>query len=533
MNTPLSPPAVRRQLERLLASQTFQACWRLQELLRYLVEETLAGRARHLKAYTLGVDVFKRDPAFDPLVDPIVRVQATRLRRLLDKYYRDEGSGDNVIINLPKGGYVPVFNRAEYSSRREPPKLTRLPESAAVPTIGVCAFANLTGDSRQDHLCRGLTVELESQLIRQRTLPVIINGCRDVTMKQADYAITGSVYDDGGGCRWITVMLRQAMTGRGLWSQSYRCRSMDTAADMPDRQQEIAVRIAATLAGPHGLLCRTIRAAGAENTCERTAMALFRTFCEQLSSSSHDRARQALEKASVSKLVTTDIWSALAHVHLAEHSLGFTRHSGVSTALERAANAARQALALDPTNASGHCALALVHYHEKQPASFLDSVGHCLALETCNRVDVLAPLGMYLCFAGDWQRGLAMLDKAVQLNPLCPTWLELPRALHAYRRADYAQALVAARRINLPGFFWDPLLQLMIHAQLDRRLELKVAADQLITLKPDVFQEIKRLLDHFLQDDALIDRCLDGFDKARALLDDDSGPGLRINDKVA
>ena len=104
---------VRAELDRLLSSGRFQASERRRAFLRYIVEETLAGRADRLKGYAIAVTIFGRDETFDPQTDPVVRLEARRLRRDLDSYYVDAGSHDAVRISIPKGSYVPRFERHE------------------------------------------------------------------------------------------------------------------------------------------------------------------------------------------------------------------------------------------------------------------------------------------------------------------------------------------------------------------------------------------------------------------------------------
>jgi len=98
--------AVERQLETIFASADFVSAPKMRSLLRYLVDATLAGDAERLKGYAIGVDVFDRGAEFDPGTDPIVRVQAGRLRKLLETYYRTVGQDDPVRIEIPKGGYA-------------------------------------------------------------------------------------------------------------------------------------------------------------------------------------------------------------------------------------------------------------------------------------------------------------------------------------------------------------------------------------------------------------------------------------------
>src|SRR5580765_175252 len=103
--------AVRPQLDRILSSPTFQQVDRLKRFLTFITVEALSGRSDQLKEYVIGVQVFGKEASFDPRTDPIVRVQARRLRARLVSYYRDAGQNDDIVIELPKGGYAPVFKR--------------------------------------------------------------------------------------------------------------------------------------------------------------------------------------------------------------------------------------------------------------------------------------------------------------------------------------------------------------------------------------------------------------------------------------
>ncbi len=108
---------IRRQLDRILASSAFSEAERAQKFLRFIVELALTSRNHEIKESVIAVEVLGRAPSFDPRADPIVRVEAGRLRSRLVSYYDSEGSGDAVVIDLPKGGYVPEF-RERFPKRR-------------------------------------------------------------------------------------------------------------------------------------------------------------------------------------------------------------------------------------------------------------------------------------------------------------------------------------------------------------------------------------------------------------------------------
>ena len=113
LSNPEEIPAdlIQAQLERIAASSAFDASPRNCAFLRFIVEETLADRGDRIKAYTIGTDVLQRDAGFDPQADPIVRIEASRLRRSLERYYLIAGKNDPIRIDIPKGGYVASFQR--------------------------------------------------------------------------------------------------------------------------------------------------------------------------------------------------------------------------------------------------------------------------------------------------------------------------------------------------------------------------------------------------------------------------------------
>jgi len=105
-------------LARIVASAGFRSAPRLASFLRFVVETALSGQGDRLKGYTIGVEALGRDPSFDPQTDPIVRVEAGRLRHALAHYYAGAGRDEPLVIVLPRGNYVPMFHRAVESGTR-------------------------------------------------------------------------------------------------------------------------------------------------------------------------------------------------------------------------------------------------------------------------------------------------------------------------------------------------------------------------------------------------------------------------------
>jgi hypothetical protein len=118
---------VRDELARVLASQEFRTSRRSQEFLRYVVENTLAGRTDTLKERTIGIDVFARPASYDPADDATVRVKAGEVRKRLDRYYATEGRGDSLHIDLPAGTYIPEFRAVSPPDEKDHPAVSGQP----------------------------------------------------------------------------------------------------------------------------------------------------------------------------------------------------------------------------------------------------------------------------------------------------------------------------------------------------------------------------------------------------------------------
>lgn len=139
MSTVLPEEQVRAALDRVLAAPEFLNATRLSRFLRYAVEKTLAGGGSELKEYLLGVEVFDRGQDFDPRMDPIVRVEAGRLRSKLQEYYEGGGQGDSVRIVFRKGSYAPTFEATPAAVLPAGAQRLKWLAAAGIMVIGVVA----------------------------------------------------------------------------------------------------------------------------------------------------------------------------------------------------------------------------------------------------------------------------------------------------------------------------------------------------------------------------------------------------------
>jgi hypothetical protein len=130
--------AIRKQLDRMLASPLFRNSKRYPTLLRYVVEHALEGDTSALKERTLGVDVFGRQPDYDTNADPIVRATAGEIRKRIAQYYHEHGHESEVRIELTPRSYVPEF---EFPLRTQPAAIPiTLPDPSPEPPPATVAL---------------------------------------------------------------------------------------------------------------------------------------------------------------------------------------------------------------------------------------------------------------------------------------------------------------------------------------------------------------------------------------------------------
>src|SRR5947209_13537478 len=116
-----APDQVREQLTLVLSSRMFCDSQRMSRFLQFVVERTLAGEGNTLKEYLIGVEVFDRKPSYDPRMDPIVRVEARRLRSKLKSYYESDGRADAIVIEFVKGSYAPQIRGVAVAATKTAP----------------------------------------------------------------------------------------------------------------------------------------------------------------------------------------------------------------------------------------------------------------------------------------------------------------------------------------------------------------------------------------------------------------------------
>jgi TolB-like protein len=259
---------IREQLQCIESSTSFVKAVRMVRLLRYLVEEVIAGRENRLNQTKLGIDVFDRDASFDPAVDSIVRVEASRLRSKLGEYYSTDGRNDPIRFEIPKGGYEVTIHSEPHAGSNTPSaqradEITygvasaiadAKPRSPGMYSIIVLPFEALTTNPEDEGLVDGITTEIINAVAQTGSFDVASHhsafaykgqnkDTREIGQElNVNYALEGSLRRAGNRVR-VAMALIDTRSNRQVWADSYD----HDVVDLFDLQEQLGRTVAATL----------------------------------------------------------------------------------------------------------------------------------------------------------------------------------------------------------------------------------------------------------------------------------------------
>jgi TolB-like protein len=354
------PPAVvESAVDRILASATFRRSQRHRNFLRHVVDAALNGRHEELKEIVIGLEVFDRDIAdYDPRSDPIVRVEAGRVREKLDRYYANEGVADPFEIQIPVGGYLPQLSR-----RVAKPAARNLGSYAVLP------FASLSSNADDAIFCEALADQMIDLLSRVPGVRVVGRmsaikaRAQSADMKVlgkllgVNHVVEGSIQRSGSRCRCVAQVFR-TRDRVCIWSQRFES-AVGDSTDLFAFQDRIADAVIAAIAQPEATAATTTSTASnkaASGNPEARDLYERARYLVQL------RSNEGLEKgiALLERSIALDPEFAPAHTQL---GIARSAYYGVMarptlTAFREVEQSARRALELDPLDADARALIA-------------------------------------------------------------------------------------------------------------------------------------------------------------------------------
>ena len=392
--------------------------------------------------------------------------------------------------------------------------------SAAELAIAVLPFSCPTDDPEMAMLAEGLSEDLTTGLAPFSFLNVISGsttpGAGEDLKKvaatlAARYLLHGRIRRVGPTVR-LNAHLLDASTGAHLWAETFD-RNLD-AASLFEMQDELTDRIVGVVADGAGVLARSMANAIRDRPVDELTADewVFRAFAhmQQLRPEEHSLLRDGLEGVTERHPNRADGWGWLSMLYLQEfqHQLNPRPDS-----LSRALDAARRSVELDPACQVGRVHLASVYFHQRDLGAFLPSAERAIALNPRD-THFVGVMGMMIAFTGDWDRGLEIVRKAMELNPHHPGWLHfVPFYVH-FQRGDYEEALRVAKLIQMPDFQWTWYVIGAATGQLGRTTEAREAVERLKALGIETLEQARTEEAKWIYEDSLLEDLLDGLRKA-------------------
>jgi adenylate cyclase len=518
-----TPEEVRRQLEQVLQSPDLDASRRSREFLGFIVEEALEGRGAALTQAAIATRVFGRRDDFEPQLDPIVRIQAGRLRRSLERYYLLAGKTDAVRIDIPRGSYVPVFSHARpggaQSARNAPavptPPPAPAPPGDAIPwpSVAVRPFDVGASAGGVDEVALALQDELAMELGRYREVRVLRGRDAEALepARQPRFEIAGRVRGEGEG--WlVTARLVDRTTGEQIWSDQYH--TSPTPGHWSGPPDDIARVIASHVSAEQGHIVRALwseyrkrpaAAAGAYAAILRSHQFFFARNLQDLAP-----AVNALQEVVAEEPEIALAWMHLCRLYQVNYAFEL---SDLDSPIDQAVTYGYQGVRLDSTGTRIRSVLASALLIKGELEAALEELEQAVRLNPGSLVH-LEIIGYLMALAGSWDRGIALVRGAMERNPH-----HMP---HAYfglwadhlRRGEFEPAYLAALEYRDPTFFWRALMRASSLGHLGRTSDACSEVAELLRQKPDFPARGRILIGRYIKQPELQERVVEGLRRA-------------------
>ncbi len=523
-----SPKEVQDQLGLLLQSNEFSSSERLKDFLTYIVDETLAGRGKRIKAYNIGVEVFRLGKNFDAALNSTIRVHAVRLRAKLEQYY-SSNHNDKVRIDIPKGSYLPTFtyiSKSASAQKLNDPTLN--PEDERQQTydgdpnalsVLVMPFSGIPANPSLFSFLQGLTKALVMYLNRFGELKLFTTSAdpaEDVDIYAeakkvgARFVLSGSVHQDGKDLR-LHMSLVDALTHGYIWTDKFDGQLGDPPFELQD---SFASRIVARIADSFGSINRTLFEEQLKKPLKdldiQESMLYYHNWAASLNLQSFAKIKTILEQSIKQNPYSATLKAMLSDMYNTHYKWGL---SIFGEDLDLALKLAKEALDLDNRCRYAHWAMAYNCFLRGDKEGFVEFSRWALELNP-HDTNILASIGVNMVMVGNTDEGMEMLGSALRLNPHVPRWHRIASFVVHYLNGEYELALSCAKHITPNNDFWTHLMRAAVYGQLRDFPTAKKEVKELLSLWPAFKEHNYLILPRFFFREGTVKKIMEGLELA-------------------
>ena len=522
------------QLDRILSSPDFDATEREHRFLIYIIQETLAGRGKRIKAYSIAIEVFGREASFDAQNDPIVRIAAGQLRRALERYYLTAGRGDPLKIDIPKGSYVPQFSSSKsvvMEGFMAPTTAAHLlstpsntasaifgrgligglgaavlaiftvlaslswmdkpavPTSPEIPRIQVVRFEDLTQSNSSAIVASGLTQEIVTHLSKFKDIVVLqMTNAAESPSPPPRFILTGSV-EASDETFHLRIRLLNQEDESVLWANRFD--GALKASELVAVQSAIAEKVATSLAQTYGVIfqadaLRASRDDPPDDWAAYSCTLSYYAYRMSMDRSAQPKVRRCLE-LSVERFPNySTAWALLSQMQFEQIRFRIPLDlDNAGPAIEEALANARRANQLDPQNTRALQAEMFGLFLTKQYEAGKRVGEQALELNP-NDTEFLGEYGIRLALSGDWTRGCALLASARDLNPGAKGYYESCLILCSLFSRDSTDAITWVRKRTVANNAMSHLIAAAVFGNAGLREEGRKEVAWLCSNRPEL-----------------------------------------------
>ena len=527
-----SSDQIRDELAKVLAWDDFAAAPRMSRVLEYIVNEAIEGRREGIRERTIAVEALGKGQEFDPLVDPIVRVLAGKLRKSLQHYYYEQGAESRLRISVPKGGYRPEFAWQSLAASvvSEVRGRSRLPAVAGAtagastklmrPILAVAPLVTFTHGERERFLADSVAQDLAIKLSRIGWIDVVdylrarnrlMSDKEPLQVAQelnADYLLTGSIRGVDRFAR-VTVQLVNASSGTIVWAEIFDIdwESGVTGAELYD---DIVNRIRQKVGDLFGVLSQVVwaqvKSKPLRELSDLEAVLHVFQYLMHLDQRMFGKAVHAAEQALKANPNFAWAWAGRAQLHLAEYC--FSASPDERDLCASATDCLRNAMNADPACAYAHLVSGMSLLMQGRIDEMVAASQKAIDLAEGAPAEV-GSAGVVLSMAGGEPDGQFHIDQSLSINPRLPGYVRYGTVVNNLRAGAYSVGLRECGQFSMPNCFWDPMLRTAMLVRTGESEAARVEWSRAVTCQPQLAERPREFIGRVIRDRRVLDDLAD------------------------
>ena len=510
---------VEGQLEIILASSYFHSAKQMRRFLEYIVTKTLIGDGKLLKQYTIGVEALDFPNDFDSDSNPAVRIMGGRVRNRLKEFY-DNTNNNEIIIDIPKGNYAPKFSYSENNKSQFLIENENTNNEVYTSTGFTLALLSYT-DTAQGKLSNLLLLQTADTIAEEFSRFIsfefhVFNPFADkseshglVKDVDADYVLAFYVQELPNKQYELICRLGKTGSKEILWSKSYALDSKIPVADQHEVKSKIIAAVADVHQGrAHIHWARSLLLNKDKIPYKHKALAYYRQYYDHLDIRTFKEAKSFCEEGLENN--NNDVLINILFSDICRRDFVYS-YDLIDSPLERGIECAERVTHLRQDSNEAHFILGQLLFSKGEWQRSEAELDLARTISSAQGI-IEYGCGHAFCLMGKWEKGLPLVEKAMELSNSYPSWYHLPTFLSLYLQGKYQEALVEAKKIVSPSIAYGPLARCISYANLGNIPKARNEYNELVKRVPALKRNGRKMIFRMFGNEEFADKICKGLE---------------------